>query len=94
MNKIDAFNAINRLEGQAVVNWEATTAEKDLAKRDARRLRRFMNAERQEILILRRYVHMAARVIRDYNDGIRLKDSDSVIAEMREAAKPKRKART
>jgi hypothetical protein len=59
-------------------------------KEDARLVRRFMNAERREIIILRRYVLLAASTL---DESAAAESFASLVSEMREAAKPKRESK-
>jgi hypothetical protein len=55
---------------------------------DAKLVRRFMKAERREIIILRRYVLLGANTLAEQS-GAGSEEMESLVAEMRAAAKPK-----
>ena len=83
MNKRQVMEMITRLESQAL-HWEGYHGRgTDKVQADARRVRRFLNSERQQILRLRRYVSFAARELEKRGAPA------SMVAEVDEAAKPK-----
>lgn len=92
MNKLDARMALSRLEGGArdLLGFGHEYGRANPSK-DAALVRRFMNAERHEILILRRYVLFGASELEWAGYAQPTAKRAEIVAEMREAAKPKRR---
>jgi hypothetical protein len=91
VNKFDAHTALARLQegSEQLEKFGHEYGFPASATVDGKLVRRFLNAERQEILILRRYVLLAASRLEDAFNGS--DTSDGLIAELRDAAKPTRR---
>lgn len=94
MNKLNrgkAFTALARLQvaAEQFLNFGHEYGQTDPGE-DGQLVRRFLNAERREIAILRRYVLLGADTLAEQS-GAGSEAMESLVAEMRAAAKPERR---